>query len=199
MSDQPTFDEIARSLRDYLNTENRAAVLATARVLASAPWTQTAEVTAIDAQALEVVMSGADSRRETRRVAFARPAQDADELRLLLMELADRADPADGLLHAARARVATPKASRYLKALCNHFDRKAEAVYDDHGGRIRFPFGECELQAEADALLIRVSADSTTRLRRVQHVVADHLVRFAPKEELVVNWDALEPVPAAVP
>lgn len=89
---------------------------------------------------------------------------------------------------SAQARVATPKASRYLKALCNHFDRKVEAHYDDESGHIHFPFGDCELRAEAEELLISVSAADETMLARLKDVVADHLVRFGNKEELVVNW-----------
>lgn len=96
--------------------------------------------------------------------------------------------PADGIQRVATARVMTLKASRYLKALCNHFDRKANAHYDDTSGQIQFPFGECTLEVIDDALLIQVVAESETMFTRVKHVVADHLVRFAVKEELTVNW-----------
>lgn len=88
----------------------------------------------------------------------------------------------------AYACVETAKALRYLKALCNHFDRKVTASYDDVNGCIQFPFGDCELHAAADALLITVSAESETMLARTKDVVADHLVRFGEKEELAVNW-----------
>ena len=90
----------------------------------------------------------------------------------------------------------TTKASRYLKALCNHFDRKANARYDDSSGHVQFPFGECTLRATEDALLIQVVAESETMLARVKHVVADHLVRFGVNEELVVNWVDVATIPA---
>lgn len=199
MSEEPTFEQMSQALLAYLNNDNRAAVLAYARVPGGAPWAQDAEVTAIDAAGLEVAVSDGHGRQESRRVDFERPVTDGGQLRLALMELADRADPPDGLIHAAGAHVTTTKAPRYLKALCNHFDRKAEATYDDTTGRISFPFGECDLRAEGDALLIRVAAGSATRLRRVQHVVADHLVRFAQKEELSVTWNVAEPTAATVP
>ena len=96
---------------------------------------------------------------------------------------------------AAQATVPTQKAARYLKALCNHFDRKATASYDDVNGRVQFPFGECTLQAQADALQITVVAESETMLARTKHVVADHLVRFGHKEELQVNWLEIEGTP----
>ncbi|GIK55056.1 MAG: DUF2218 domain-containing protein [Chloroflexi bacterium] len=91
-------------------------------------------------------------------------------------------------LHKATAQVETAKASRYLKALCNHFARKVETRYDDNNGRVQFPFGNCQLQASANALLITVTAVDETMFVTAKAVVADHLVRFGEKEELTVNW-----------
>jgi hypothetical protein len=92
------------------------------------------------------------------------------------------------MAYKAAAHVETAKASRYLKALCNHFARKVTACYDDVNGRVQFPFGDCELHATADALHITVTAVDETMLARTKDVVADHLVRFGEKEELAVNW-----------
>lgn len=92
----------------------------------------------------------------------------------------------EGIKHA-HARVQTPKASRYLKALCNHFSRKVTASYDDENGRVEFPFGDCTFHAEPDVLLISVSAASNGLLAQVKDVVADHLIRFS-QEECEVNW-----------
>lgn len=89
---------------------------------------------------------------------------------------------------AAFARVETAKAPRYLKALCNHFAHKVTASYDDMNGRIQFPFGDCELNATADALYITVTAPDEMMFARTKDVVADHLVRFGEKEELTVTW-----------
>jgi len=194
MNEQPSFVEAAVSMRAYLNTQNREALLRMCRNLLGAAETAEAAVTAIDTGGLNVRMSDGDGIETTGRIAFDHPAADAGDLHRLLVALADRADPPDGIERVATARVATDKASRYLKALCNHFDRKAEATYDDNSGRIRFTFGECEMTAEDGALALRVSADSDGRFRRVRDVVADHLVRFASKEELRVEWDVLEPV-----
>ncbi len=90
--------------------------------------------------------------------------------------------------HKATAQVETAKASRYLKALCNHFARKVTASYDDDYGRVQFPFGDCELRATTNALLITVTAVDETMFVTAKAVVADHLVRFGEKEELTVNW-----------
>lgn len=92
------------------------------------------------------------------------------------------------MAYKATAHVRTAKASRYLKALCNHFARKVEARYDDDYGRVQFPFGDCELQATADALHMTVTAVDETMFVTAKAVVADHLVRFGEKDELTVNW-----------
>lgn len=111
-----------------------------------------------------------------------------NERRLANVQLDEKADPPDGIQRVATAHVETAKASRYLKALCNHFDRKAVATYDDENGCVQFPFGHCDLHAKEDALLITITADSETRFNRTKYVVADHLIRFGSKEELHVIW-----------
>lgn len=88
----------------------------------------------------------------------------------------------------ATAHVATPKASRYLKALCNHFDRKAVASYQDNYGVIAFSFGKCHLQANNENLILHVGAETPDEFERVKNVMANHLIRFGNKEELQVNW-----------
>lgn len=88
----------------------------------------------------------------------------------------------------AHAAVETPKAARYLKALCNHFDRKATAEYTDTRGTVQFGFGRCELNALDHTLLIDVQADDAENFARIKHVVADHLVRFSTDEALNVQW-----------
>lgn len=178
-----------------MNQDHQKNLLAYARVLVGASWAETAVITALDAHGFELLIEGGNGRQETHTILFPQPAQDATQLQTAFILLAEQADPPDGVQRVATAHVPTPKASRYLKALCNHFDRKATASYDDHNGRIQFAFGECTLQAADEALLIRVVAESDTMFTRVKHVVADHLVRFGNKEELLVNW--VDTVPAA--
>lgn len=91
-------------------------------------------------------------------------------------------------MKTANAHVETAKASRYLKALCNHFNRKVTAEYDDNHGSVQFGFGRCEMDATPDALIIRVQAQDDENFARVKHVVADHLERFAVNDALQVQW-----------
>jgi len=93
----------------------------------------------------------------------------------------------------ATAQVTTDKAERYLKALCNHFDRKASAAYETSkegitSGQIRFDFGDCTMVAEAKQLNLNLSAGDTELLDRLKHVIASHLLRFAAAEELQIDW-----------
>lgn len=88
----------------------------------------------------------------------------------------------------AQANVQTEKASRYLKALCNHFSHKVTAEYSDERGVVQFGFGYCEMQATDNTLNLQVQAEDDENFQRVKHVVGDHLIRFGTNEELVVNW-----------
>ena len=88
----------------------------------------------------------------------------------------------------AQAQVTTPKAARYLKALCNHFSRKVTAEYDDNHGTVQFGIGDCEMVADAAALVIRIQAANAENLAQVKYVVSDHLERFAVDEALQVTW-----------
>jgi len=88
----------------------------------------------------------------------------------------------------AQATVETPKASRYLKALCNHFNRKVTAEYTDTTGNVQFGFADCQMTATDVTLDISIQADNEDNFKRVKHVVADHLVRFGNHETLEVVW-----------
>lgn len=91
-------------------------------------------------------------------------------------------------MYSAVSHVKTEKASRYLKALCNHFDRKVQATYDDNHGDVQFGFGTCQMDAADDVLTLNIQADDAEQLERVKQVVGGHLVRFAPNESLEVDW-----------
>jgi hypothetical protein len=88
----------------------------------------------------------------------------------------------------AHAQVETPKAERYLKALCNHFSHKVTAEYDDRHGTVQFGFGTCEMDADGHLLRLHVGAVDAENFTRVKAVVADHLERFSGDEALRVTW-----------
>ncbi|MGI3187413.1 DUF2218 domain-containing protein [Nioella aestuarii] len=88
----------------------------------------------------------------------------------------------------ATATFATDRASRYLKALCHHFGRKVEAQCDETSGRVKFPFGRCDLAADADQLTLQVSADDPRRLDQLAQIITRHLERFAFRENPELDW-----------
>ncbi|MEO1165532.1 MAG: DUF2218 domain-containing protein [Chloroflexota bacterium] len=91
-------------------------------------------------------------------------------------------------MHKAHGVVKTSKATRYMKALCNHFDRKVTAEHDNNHGTVQFGFGDCEMTATDDSLSITVEADNEDHFGRVKYVVGDHLERFSGEDALIIEW-----------
>lgn len=88
----------------------------------------------------------------------------------------------------ATARVRTERASRYLVQLCKHFGHKVPAEWSETEGFAQLPIGKCRMAATDSALTLICEAEDTDALDQMQAVVGDHLVRFAWKEELSVDW-----------
>jgi len=84
--------------------------------------------------------------------------------------------------------VETAKPVPYMRQLCKHFGHKNEADYGERSGRIRFPYGLCELQAEQDELRLSVSAANEEDRERLEHVIGSHLERFGSRDGLAVAW-----------
>jgi hypothetical protein len=79
---------------------------------------------------------------------------------------------------ATTARIHTPLAARYLTQLCKHFEHKLPVTHGNGAGSIAFSSGVCTLAAD-DASLAQIT-----------DVVSRHLVRFAFREPLSVEWSA---------
>ena len=86
--------------------------------------------------------------------------------------------------------VQTGKAPRYMKALVNHFSRKADAAYDGDSGYIEFEFGRCDIQAQPDKLSFTLNSPGEAELERLKMVVDKHLVRFSQDEITGLEWQA---------
>ncbi len=89
-----------------------------------------------------------------------------------------------------RACVPTGNASRYLQQLCKHWSHKFAVEFDPAHGVIHLPGTDCILDAGPDALRLELQASDPDVLPRMSGVVADHLKRFAFREELTVAWSA---------
>jgi len=86
------------------------------------------------------------------------------------------------------AEVATAHASRYLQQLCKHFAHKLPVTFDEHAGQITFSIGECRLAATDGVLRLSLEAQNAADMPQLQDVVERHLVRFAFREELKMDW-----------
>jgi hypothetical protein len=90
-------------------------------------------------------------------------------------------------MSTASARVPTAHASRYLQQLCKHWSHKFPVSFTPLNGRIELPLGVCILDADEDGLGLVLDTTSD-QLTRMEDVVADHIKRFAFKEELRFDW-----------
>lgn len=89
----------------------------------------------------------------------------------------------------AQGSAATEMGSRYLQQLCKHWSHKAKVDFDAQQGAIIFENGnKVRLRATSDRLEILASTGPRGDLERWLNVVEKHLVRFAFREELQLEW-----------
>jgi DNA-binding PadR family transcriptional regulator len=86
------------------------------------------------------------------------------------------------------ARVVSPKAAGYAAQLCKHFAHKIPARFEGSDGEIAFPMGTCRLHVEGEVLVLAVEGADAGAVARLEEVVASHLLRFAFREELAIDW-----------
>lgn len=94
-------------------------------------------------------------------------------------------------MFTSNAKFTTERASGYLQQLCKHFSHKIEVQFDDKVGLISFPFGQCALVAEQNALALTVSTDTQADLTKACRVVGSHLKRFAFRENPKIEWQPI--------
>ncbi|WEZ82403.1 DUF2218 domain-containing protein [Rhizobium sp. 32-5/1] len=82
----------------------------------------------------------------------------------------------------ATTRFPTENGQKYLTQLCKHFAHKIEVEQVDARGELRFSCGTGYLEAEPDALKIRVESPNAAQLMDTKSVVESHLLRFAFRE-----------------
>jgi hypothetical protein len=86
------------------------------------------------------------------------------------------------------ANVPTQSASRYLQQLCKHWGHKYPVEFDKQHGEIALPMGPLKMDASPSELVVELDTDDAAGLDRFEHVVAEHLSRFAFREELKFDW-----------
>jgi len=89
------------------------------------------------------------------------------------------------------SHVRTDHASRYLQQLCKHWSHRFSVEFDAAVGKVPFSAETfLDLAAEPGTLVMTLTVEKPEDLERMQNVVADHLERFAFREELDVSWTA---------
>ena len=87
-----------------------------------------------------------------------------------------------------QAVIPTEHASRYLQQLCKHWSHRFPVEFDPTHGTVRMGGTDCVFVAEPARLLLTLQSEDGSDLPRLRDVVADHLKRFAFREELEVRW-----------
>lgn len=116
-----------------------------------------------------------------------------------------RAHPGETAMITAESRVETTNAKSLLAHLCRHATRMGElrhghvhgaqarpdvlgVEFADTHGTLDLSWGRCVLQADPDALTVRVEAATEEHLHGVQRIIAADLERFGHRDNLTVNW-----------
>jgi hypothetical protein len=86
------------------------------------------------------------------------------------------------------AHVPTASASRYLQQLCKHWGHKFTVEFDAQRGRVDLPMGPLVMDASPDVLIVTLQSKDPAGFDRFEAVVADHIKRFAFREELAFDW-----------
>ncbi len=90
---------------------------------------------------------------------------------------------------SSTARVSVSPALRYLRQLAKHFAHKVEVETRDDEATVRLSYGHFELRTDGDdVLLMRTFADTDEHRKRLQHVAASHLERFAFRDPPQIEW-----------
>lgn len=84
--------------------------------------------------------------------------------------------------------VTTEHGSRYLQQLCKHWSHKFETTFDPARGTVTMPEARLELEAGANDLRLELESANAEGLPHLCDVVAEHIRRFAFREELVFDW-----------
>lgn len=73
-----------------------------------------------------------------------------------------------------------------MTRLCKHWGHKLPVAMEEDGARIDLPMGACRMHC-GDALVVTLQSDAA-QMPQLQQVVADHLIRMASGEQLVIEW-----------
>lgn len=89
----------------------------------------------------------------------------------------------------SQAKVPTEKASSYLQQLCKHWAHKFTVDFTPEHGTVPFsPDDSLALHAADGILTMQLTTQDPEQLTRLEDVVDKHLLRFAFRETLAIDW-----------
>ena len=91
-------------------------------------------------------------------------------------------------MFTTKGSVKTDKAAKYLVQLCKHFAHKADAEWDSEQAKVQFEPGLCTMTATDSMLVFNCTADAPEKLQQMIFILEVHLVRFAWRENVDLNW-----------
>jgi len=89
----------------------------------------------------------------------------------------------------SRTTIKTANAARYLTQLSKHWGHKFDVTHTDKESHI--PFSETvqlDMHAQADELSVQIDTPSEHEAQRMEGVFTNHIVRFAFRETLTIDW-----------
>lgn len=88
-------------------------------------------------------------------------------------------------------RYDTSNARKYMTQLCKHFGHKVPASVDGDNGQVTFAIGKAGMAADDTRLTVTLTGADADALTQMQHIIDDHLKRFAFREDFSgMNWEA---------
>ena len=102
-------------------------------------------------------------------------------------------------MYASRAEITVEDLgpTKLMNRLAKHWAHKFDVELGDSHAVIPLPGANCRMQAEGPQLTATLEADDPEALDRIEAVVAEHLVRMARGEALVISWNRLPHQPTA--
>ncbi|MEP2533229.1 DUF2218 domain-containing protein [Shimia sp.] len=90
---------------------------------------------------------------------------------------------------SSTARVVVSPALKYLKQLAKHFSHKVDVEIEEDEATVRLSYGYFDLRIDGeDVLVMQTFADTDEHRKRLEHVAASHLLRFAFREPPEISW-----------
>lgn len=96
--------------------------------------------------------------------------------------------------YQSKAELRSEHVAKYLVTLCRHFARKVPASWDDEQGRVEFPAGVTTLRLDdaSHCLTFVCQSDSAEKVAVQQSIIDQHIVMFARREPVALDWNAIE-------